>query len=267
MAQSGSGTGSATHYVRFEQGGATSYGILDGDSIQPIGGDLFGDRAPSGDPVALGDVKLLYPCDPPKVLCVGLNYKSHLGERKPPETPEIFYKPPSALLDPGGEIVIPAGAKDVHYEAELVIVIGKEAKSVSVEDAANHIFGYTCGNDVSDRNWQNGTKGDQKDVQWWRAKGADTFGPLGPSIATAFDYDKARIQLRLNGQVKQSQLVSDLLFGPAQVVSHVSHFVTLTPGDVIYTGTPGSTSPMKAGDVVEVEIDGIGILKNTVASG
>ena len=146
-------------------------------------------------------------------------------------------------------------------------MIGKEAKSVSAENAANHIFGYTCGNDVSDRNWQNGTKGDQKDVQWWRAKGADTFGPLGPSIATAFDYDKARIQLRLNGQVKQSQLVSDLLFGPAQIVSHVSHFVTLSPGDVIYTGTPGSTSPMKAGDVVEVEIDGIGILRNTVASG
>lgn len=267
MAQSGSGSDSVTHYVRFEKGGATSYGILDGDSIQPIEGDLFGNRAPNGDPVPLGDVKLRYPCEPSKVLCVGLNYKSHIGERATPKVPEIFYKPPTALLDPEGEIKIPAGAKDVHYEAEFVIVIGKEAKSVSVDDAPDHIFGYTCGNDVSDRNWQNGTKGDKKDVQWWRAKGADTFGPLGPSIATSIDYDKARIQLRLNGEVKQTQLVSDLLFGPAQIVSHVSHYVTLTPGDVIYTGTPGSTSPMKAGDVVEVEVDGIGTLKNTVGEG
>ena len=266
MAQS-SGSGSVTHYVRYEQGGNTSYGILDGDTIQPIAGDLFGDRQSSGDPVALSDVKLRYPCDPPKVLCVGLNYKSHIGERATPKVPEIFYKPPTALLDPGDPIIIPAGAKDVHFEAEFVIVIGKKAKAVSVEDAPDYIFGYTCGNDVSDRNWQNGTKGDKKDTQWWRAKGSDTFGPLGPSIAVGLDYAQLRIQLRLNGEVKQSQLISDLLFGPPEIVSHISHFVTLTPGDVIYTGTPGSTSPMKAGDVVEVEIEGIGILKNPVASG
>ncbi len=260
-------SGSVTHYVRYEQGGKTSYGILNGEMIQPIAGGLFGDHQPNGEPLALKDAKLRYPCEPPKVLCVGLNYKSHIGDRPTPKVPEIFFKPPTALLDPDGTILIPAGAKDVHYEAEFVIVIGKKAKAVSVEDAPNYIFGYTCGNDVSDRNWQNGTQGDKKDAQWWRAKGADTFAPLGPSIAVGLDYGKSRIQLRLNGEVKQSQLVSDLLFGPPQIVSHISHFVTLTPGDVIYTGTPGSTSAMKAGDVVEVEIEGIGTLKNTVASG
>ena len=266
MASSVSGSG-VTHYVRYEHGGATSYGILDGDAIKPIGGDLFGDRTPAGDPVALADVKLRYPCEPPKVLCVGLNYKSHIGDRPTPKSPEIFYKPPTALQDPGGDIVIPAGAKDVHYEAEFVIVVGREAKSVSEEDAPNYILGYTCGNDVSDRNWQNGTMGDKKDVQWWRAKGADTFGPMGPSIAVGLDYSESRIQCRLNGEVKQDQAVSDLLFGPAAVVSHVSHYVTLSPGDVIFTGTPGKTSAMKAGDEVEVEVTGIGILKNRVVAG
>ena len=264
MARSGS---SVTHYVRYEQVGAVSYGILDGKSIQPIAGDLFGAREPDGDKVALDDVTLLYPCEPPKVLAVGLNYKSHLGDREPPANPEIFYKPPTALQHPGGNIVIPPGAKDVHYEAEFVIVMSKTAHNVSVEDAPDHILGYTCGNDVSDRNWQNGTKGDKKDVQWWRAKGSDTFAPMGPSIAVGLDYSKSWTQLRLNGKVMQKQLVSDLLFGPPEVVSFVSRYLTLVPGDVIYTGTPGSTSPMKAGDIVEVEIDGIGVLSNPVVQG
>ncbi len=267
MASSVSGSG-VTHYVRYEHGGATSYGISDGtDIIRPIAGDLFGDRAPAGDPVKLSDVKLRYPCEPHKVLCVGLNYKSHLGDRTPPKSPEIFYKPPTALQDPGGDIVIPAGSKDLHYEAEFVIVIGRKANRVSEADAPNYILGYTCGNDVSDRNWQNGTMGDKKDVQWWRAKGADTFAPMGPSIAVGLDFSESRIQCRLNGEVKQNQLVSDLLFGPAAIVSHISKYVTLTPGDVIFTGTPGSTTAMKAGDVVEVEVTGIGVLKNTVVAG
>ncbi len=264
MARSNS---SVTHYVRYEQGGAVSYGILKGKNIQPIEGDLFGAREPSGDKVALGDVTLLYPCEPAQVLAVGLNYKSHLGDKEPPANPEIFYKPPTALQHPGGNIVIPPDAKDVHYEAEFVIVIGKTTSKVSVEEAPDYILGYTCGNDVSDRNWQNGTQGDKKDIQWWRAKGSDTFAPLGPSIAVGGNYSKSWIRLRLNGKTRQKQRISDLLFGAEEIVSFVSQYMTLAPGDVIYTGTPGTTKPMKAGDVVEVEVDGIGVLKNPVVQG
>jgi len=138
-------------------------------------------------------------------------------------------------------------------------VIGRKTKGVSAEEAASRILGYTCGNDVSERDWQKG------DLQWWRAKGSDTFGPLGPAIAVGLDYKASRLQTRVNGEVRQSQFLSDLLFDPATVVSHASRHVTLLPGDVIYTGTPGSTSALKPGDIVEVEIDGIGILKNRVA--
>jgi 2-keto-4-pentenoate hydratase/2-oxohepta-3-ene-1,7-dioic acid hydratase in catechol pathway len=192
------------------------------------------------------------------VLAVGLNYKSHLGNRPAPEKPELFFKPLTSLQNPDGEIVIPPGAKNVHYEGELVIVIGKRAQRVSADKANDYIFGYTCGNDVSERDWQRG------DLQWWRAKGSDTFGPLGPAIVTGLDYKKSRLQTRVNGEVKQSQLLSDLLFDAAATVSFTSQYVTLERGDVIYTGTPGATSAMKPGDVVEVEIDGIGTLRNRV---
>jgi 2-keto-4-pentenoate hydratase/2-oxohepta-3-ene-1,7-dioic acid hydratase in catechol pathway len=257
-----------TKYVRYELNGELSFGILEGDEIQPIAGDLFGARSPAGEKVALTDVKLRYPIEPPKVLCVGRNYASHIGSRPAPVRPEMFYKPNTALQDPGGPIVIPPDSKDLHYEAELVIVMGKTAKNVSEAEALDYILGYTCGNDVSERNWQAGSQGDKADVQWWRAKGSDTFGPFGPAIVTG-DYMPAdhRITLRLNGEVKQTQVLSDLIFGPAKIVSFVSQFVTLTPGDLIFTGTPGTTSAMKPGDDVEVEIEGIGILRNPVVAG
>ncbi len=245
-------------YVRYENRGKVSYGVLDGDSIREIRGDLFGARAETGAKVKLAAVKLLWPCEPTKVLAVGLNFKSHLGNRPAPEKPELFFKPLTSLQNPDGEIVIPPGAKNVHYEGEFVIVIGKRAQRVSAEKASDYIFGYTCGNDVSERDWQRG------DLQWWRAKGADTFGPLGPAIVTGLDYKKSRLQTRVNGEVKQSQLLSDLLFDAAAIVSFTSQYVTLERGDVIYTGTPGATSAMKPGDVVEIEIDGIGILRNKV---
>ncbi len=256
-----------TRYVRFERNGAVAFGELEGETIHPISGDLFGARERSGDTVALADVKLRYPVEPPKILCVGRNYASHIGDRPTPVRPEMFYKPPTALQDPGGDIVLPPDSKDVHYEAELVIVMAKEARNVSEDDAADYILGYTCGNDVSDRNWQGGSQGDKQDVQWWRAKGSDTFGPFGPAVAVGLDVLKSRIQLRLNGEVKQTQILSDLIFKPAQIVSFVSRYVTLFQGDIIFTGTPGTTSAMKAGDVVEVEIDGIGVLKNNVVAG
>lgn len=251
---------SVKRFVRYEHQGEISYGILDGPVIAQIRGDLFGGGPETGAKIGLNEVRLLWPCEPSKILAVGLNYKSHLGDRKAPAKPELFWKPPTALLEPEGKIVIPEGAGNVHFEGELVVVIGKKTKAVSAGEAAGCIFGYTCGNDVSERDWQ------KDDLQWWRAKGADTFGPLGPAIAVGLDYKSSRLQTRVNGEVKQSQFLSDLLFDPATVVSHASRCVTLYPGDVIYTGTPGSTSALKPGDTVEVEIDGIGLLKNMVAA-
>jgi 2-keto-4-pentenoate hydratase/2-oxohepta-3-ene-1,7-dioic acid hydratase in catechol pathway len=145
--------------------------------------------------------------------------------------------------------------------------MGKEARRVPQDAAMDYILGYTCGNDISERNWQNGSLDgpENKDLQWWRAKGADTFSPLGPSIAVGLEFEKSMIRTRLNGEVKQEQSLSDLIAKPAEAVSFISHYVTLLPGDLIYTGTPGRTSAMKPGDVVEIEIDGIGILRNTVA--
>jgi 2-keto-4-pentenoate hydratase/2-oxohepta-3-ene-1,7-dioic acid hydratase in catechol pathway len=249
---------SVRRFVRYEHRGAVSYGILEGAGISQIKGNLFEGGAETGANIELQEVRLLWPCEPSKMLAVGLNYKSHLGGRPAPVRPELFWKPISCLLEPGGKIVIPEGATNVHYEGELVVVIGRKTKGVSPQEATGCIFGYTCGIDVSEREWQ------KDDLQWWRAKGSDTFGPLGPAIALGLDYKESRLQTRVNGEVKQSQFLSDLLFDPATVVSHASRCVTLLPGDVIYTGTPGSTSALRPGDVVEVEIDGIGILKNEV---
>jgi 2-keto-4-pentenoate hydratase/2-oxohepta-3-ene-1,7-dioic acid hydratase in catechol pathway len=256
-----------TRYVRFQHAGKTAYGTLDGEVVHELRGGLFDGQGghpgqPTGTRHTLAEVALLVPCQPPKILAVGLNYKSHLGERKSPERPEIFYKPVSALQDPEGPISIPADATNVHYEGELVIVIGRSVKNASAAEAHEAIFGVTCGNDVSEREWQNGAR---KDLQWWRAKGADTFAPCGPVIACGLDYGHLLLQTRLNGQVVQKQLTSDLIFDCPAIVSHISRFVTLGPGDLIFTGTPGETRKMSPGDVVEVEIEGVGILRNRVA--
>lgn len=251
-----------TQYIRYRADSSTSFGILDGDTVRELRGDLFGSHSETGATHPLSAVKLLHPCRPTKILAVGLNYKSHLGNRPQPAHPEMFYKPLSALQDPGEPIVIPKDATDVHYEGELVIVIGKEVKNASREEARAAIFGLTCGNDVSDRNWQHGEK---KDLQWWRAKGCDTFAPLGPAISTGLGDRSLLLQTRLNGEVVQKQYTADLIFDCPSIVSWVSGWVTLMPGDLIYTGTPGSTRKMKPGDVVEVEIEDIGVLRNAVA--
>ncbi|MEO7144649.1 MAG: fumarylacetoacetate hydrolase family protein [Bryobacteraceae bacterium] len=253
-----------TNYVRFAHRDAVAYGILEGGAIREIRGTLFGGLQPSGAEYKLDEVELLYPCEPPKILAVGLNYRSHLHGRTPPAHPEIFYKPVSALQHPGGPIVIPPTAANVHYEGELVIVVGRHVRNASPEEARAAIFGVTCGNDVSDRDWQNGPA---KDLQWWRAKGSDTFAPLGPVIATGLDYGNLAIETRLNGNVVQKQSTSDLIFDCPSIVGFISQFVTLVPGDLIYTGTPGATSKMSPGDIVEVEIEGIGVLPNPVAVG
>jgi len=246
-------------YVRYRYQGIISYGILDGTGVKQIDGGLFGDRLETGVSIDLGSVDLLWPCQPSKILAVGLNYKSHLGNRAAPERPEVFFKPPSALLEPEGTIMIPGGAQDAHYEGELVLVIGKETRGVTPAQAGDCIFGFTCGNDVSERYWQ------KNDLQWWRAKGCDTFAPLGPAIAAGFDWKQGRIETRINGAVVQEGEFRELLFDPNYIVSYASQHLTLYPGDIIYTGTPGHTKMLRDGDQVEVEIPGIGILKNTVA--
>jgi len=256
------GKTTVTKYVRFLHGSTTAYGVLDGEIIHELRGDLFGDHKEAGATHRLADVKLLHPCEPPKILAVGLNYKSHLGDRKAPEHPEIFYKPISALQHPEENILIPQAARNVHYEGELVLVMGKHAKNVSPEQARDAIFGVTCGNDVSERDWQGGP---QKDLQWWRAKGADTFAPLGPVIVRGLNFANLLLQTRLNGNIVQKQYTSDLIFDGPTIVSWISQSVTLGPGDVIYTGTPGHTSRMNEGDVVEVDIEGVGVLRNRIA--
>lgn len=253
---------SVTRYVRFQQGSAVRYGILDGDRIRVLRGGLFDPPKEAGS-AKLADVKLLYPIQPPKILAVGLNYKSHIGNRPAPKNCEVFFKPTTCLQHPGAPIVIPKTSQNTHYEGELVLVIARRAKDVKPEQAHDVIFGVTCGNDVSERDWQGGP---DKDLQWWRAKGTDTFGPLGPVIARGLNYGKLLLQTRLNGEVVQKANTDDLLFDCHQIVSAISQYVTLEQGDVIYTGTPGSTRRMKPGDKVEVEIEGIGILSNPVTA-
>jgi 2-keto-4-pentenoate hydratase/2-oxohepta-3-ene-1,7-dioic acid hydratase in catechol pathway len=248
-------------YARFEHTGKKSYGTIADGRVDELQGGLFEPPRFTGRQFALDKVKLLAPCEPPKVLAVGQNYTSHLGERKTPKNPEIFYKPVSSLQDPAGPIEIPADAEDVHFEGELVVVMGRTVRNATREEAAAAVFGVTCGNDVSDRNWQRGAG---KDVQWWRAKGCDTFAPLGPVIVTELDYSDLLLTTRQNGQVVQQQRTRDLIFDVPTVIGFISRYLTLTPGDVIYTGTPGNTSIMQPGDVMEVEIEGIGTLRNPV---
>jgi 2-keto-4-pentenoate hydratase/2-oxohepta-3-ene-1,7-dioic acid hydratase in catechol pathway len=249
-----------TKYVRYLSAAGISYGALDGETVHEIRGGLFGARPFTGVTCALADVTLLHPCQPGKIVAVGLNYGSHLGGRPRPAHPQIFFKPVTAIQDPDCPIVIPRDATEVHYEGELVVVIGKQAKNATREEAREAIFGVTCGNDVSERVWQ------KSDLQWWRAKGSDTFAPLGPAIATGLDHDNLLLRTRLNGETVQEQWTSDLIFDCAGIVSWISGWVTLMPGDVIYTGTPGETKRMAPGDVVEVEIEGVGTLRNPVAA-
>ncbi|MBC7896791.1 MAG: fumarylacetoacetate hydrolase family protein [Cytophagaceae bacterium] len=248
-------------YVRYVSGTAPTWGILEGSTIRELRGDLFSKPAPTGKRVELSSVKLLPPVEPSKVIAVGLNYKSHLGERPSAQYPGLFAKYPTSIIAHGENIVLPPDAKNAHFEGEMVLVIGKRASKVSREDALSYVFGITVGNDVSERDWQ------RTDLQWFRAKASDTFGPLGPVIVTGLNADDLLLQTRLNGEVVQSQRTKDLIFDVRSIVSYVSQYVTLIPGDVIYTGTPGTTKPINPGDVVEVEVEGVGTLRNPVVRG
>lgn len=249
-----------TKYVRYSHDGTTGYGVLDGNSIRELKGNFLETTAKTGKSIPLADAKLLAPVEPRKVFAVGLNYQSHLGNATPSTTPPIFLKLPTCIVGPGDAIVIPDGAKAVQFEAEMVLVIGKKAKNVSPDEALDHVFGVTCGNDVSARVWQG------SDLQWFRGKAPDTFGPIGPAVVTGLNPDDLLLQGRSNGDTQQNQRTSDLLHGCAAIVSFISQTVTLEVGDIIFTGTPGSTKSIKPGDTVEIELEGVGVLSNPVAA-
>ena len=255
-----------TRYVRYDDNGIASYGIAEGDSIHQLDGPPWGGGRKTGQSVSANDVTLLAPAEPSKVIAVGYNYISHREEmtheepRPIPEHPPLFLKLPTSITGPNTDVIYPADATDLHFEGELVIVIGKTASKVSPAEAAEHIFGVTAGNDISERSWQ------ANDLQWLRAKASDTFGPLGPAIVSGLNYLDLRVQTRLNGETMQDQSSVDHIHDVHAILSFVSQYVTLYPGDIIYTGTPGSTAAMRPGDIVEIEVEGVGILQNRIVA-
>lgn len=252
---------------RFNASEKTCFGIVEGEAVFEIAEDLskgFSGEVKKGAEHKLSDVKLLSPVIPSKIVAIGLNYKAHAAEfGKPlPEEPMIFIKPSTAVIGPEDKIVYPAHMSHrVDYEGELGVVIGKTAREVQAKDARDYILGYTCVNDVTARDLQG------KDIQYTRAKGFDTFAPVGPVIETQIDPLDVTIQTYLNGQMKQNTSTKDMIFNVFQLVSFVSHVMTLLPGDIISTGTPSGIGKMRPGDVVEVRIDGIGSLRNTIVDG
>lgn len=255
-----------TRYVRYDHAGQTSYGIEDGDQVRQLDGAPWLGGKPTGNRVSLAEVSLLAPAEPSKVIAVGYNYISHREEmthqenRPIPEYPPIFLKLPTTIIGPEAAVIYPADASDLHFEGELVVVVGKKASKVSVENAGDYIFGVTAGNDVSERSWQ------ANDLQWFRAKGTDSFGPLGPAVVSGLDYLDLRVQTRLNGKTMQDQSSIDQIHDVHAILSYISQYVTLFPGDIIYTGTPGATAAMQPGDVVEIEVEGVGVLKNRIVA-
>lgn len=247
-------------YVRFSYGGPVAYGILEDDSVRAIDGTPFMKYTPSEKTFPLESIRLLEPVLPSKIVAVGLNYTDHAREinMEMPEEPLIFLKPPSAILSTDDSIIYPKMSKQVEYEAELAVVIKDIARQVSVEMAREHILGYMCANDLTARDLQ------KKDGQWARAKSFDTFCPIGPCIATDIDPDNLKIELTVNGEVRQSSSTSYMHFKADYLVSFISHIMTLCPGDVILTGTPPGVGLIAPGDKVEVEIEGIGRISNKV---
>jgi len=247
--------------ARFEAEGTVSYGIVEGDAVKVISGSPFEELTETGDTHALSSVRLLAPVPRPgKILAMALNYRSHVGGGTEPSRPEPFFKTATSIVGPGDDIVIPPDTEQVHEEGELVAVIGRRARNVSESKALDYVLGYTCGNDVSARDWQ------QADIQWWRAKSSDTFSPTGPFIVTDLDPTGLIISVRLNGAEVQHCDSAEMIFGVARTIADLSKYVTMEPGDLLFTGTSGTTSRIKPGDVVEVEISGIGTLRNPVTA-
>jgi 2-keto-4-pentenoate hydratase/2-oxohepta-3-ene-1,7-dioic acid hydratase in catechol pathway len=251
--------------VRFELTGRTGYGILEGEKIVVLWSTPYDDGLKNtvGEIMSLPAVKLLAPCEPTKIVALGLNYRDHAAEfgHPLPDEPLIFMKPASAVIGPDDDIVYPAMTRRIDYEAELAVVIGRTCRHVREEEIRNYILGYTCINDVTARDLQ------KKDGQFTRAKGFDTFAPLGPWIETEIpDPDNLAVEAYLNGERRQHSNTKHMIFGVAAQVAFISRIMTLLPGDVIATGTPSGIGPMQPGDVVEIRVEGIGTLKNQVVS-
>jgi 2-keto-4-pentenoate hydratase/2-oxohepta-3-ene-1,7-dioic acid hydratase in catechol pathway len=237
-----------------------SIGWINEDRIGLVAGDLFGEYRRLESSLPLKGVKLLAPVKPSKIICLGRNYAEHAREQgaEIPETPLLFMKPTSSIIATEEEILLPVQSSQVEHEAELVVVIGKRGKWIPVESANQYIFGYTVGNDVTARDLQH------KDGQWTRAKGFDTFCPIGPWIETDLDPSDTLITCRVNSELRQMASTREMVFTVQQIVAFVSTVMTLFPGDLIFTGTPAGIGPLVNGDQVEVEIEGIGVLSNHV---
>jgi 2-keto-4-pentenoate hydratase/2-oxohepta-3-ene-1,7-dioic acid hydratase in catechol pathway len=247
-------------FVRYEKGSEVSYGLLKEEKIYKINGDIFDKYEITDIWLNATECKLLAPCRPTKIIAIGLNYRDHIIEmhHDMPIEPMVFMKPSSAVIGHRDNIELNPLSKQVDHEAELGLVIGKTAKNIKPDKAGQYIFGATCFNDVTARDLQN------KDGQWTRAKSFDTFAPFGPCIETELDYNNLDIELTVNGQVKQKSNTLNFVFNTNDIVSHISKFMTLYPGDIIATGTPSGVGPLTSGDVVEVKIQGIGTLTNFV---
>ncbi len=247
--------------VRFIYRKREQWGILKDEKIELLKEAPFPKTVCSGRSVPLRAVTLLAPCRASKIVLVGLNYRDHARElgMKIPENPIIFIKPPTTLIGPGGKIIYPRGVKRLDYEAELALVIKKTARNVKEKDAGRYILGYTCLNDITARDQQ------QKDIQWTRAKTYDTFCPLGPWLETSLTPGQLQVQSILNKKTVQDSNTKNFIFSVNRLVSFISGIMTLMPGDVISTGTPSGIGPMKPGDTIEIEIEGIGTLRNKVA--
>lgn len=237
------------------------YGWILEDKIGAIEGDIYGEYRRLEAETPLASLKLLAPAQPSKILCVGRNFVEHAKEHaaEVPKVPLIFMKPPSAIINPGDTIILPPQSQQIEHEAELVVVIGRRGRNVTAEEAQDYIFGYTVGNDVTARDLQ------KSDGQWTRAKGFDTFCPFGPWIDTGFDASDALVTCKVSGQLRQMASTRDMVFNVNTLIAFISSVMTLEPGDLIFTGTPAGVGPLKPGDVVEVEIEGLGKLSNPVA--
>jgi 2-keto-4-pentenoate hydratase/2-oxohepta-3-ene-1,7-dioic acid hydratase in catechol pathway len=250
-------------YCRFELAGAARYGVIAGDSVQALTAAPWSGGSASGKSFALGEVRLLAPCEPTKIVCVGRNYVEHAAElgNQPPREPLIFFKPPSAVIGPEDAIVLPALSKRVDYEGELALVMGRRLRNPKPDDdVLEAVFGYTCLNDVTARDLQ------KTDGQFTRAKGFDTFCPMGPVVATGLDPKRLAVETYVNGERRQRGGVEEMIFPLDAIIRFIAAVMTLEPGDVISTGTPAGVGPLGAGDVVEVAIEGIGRLRNPVAA-
>jgi 2-keto-4-pentenoate hydratase/2-oxohepta-3-ene-1,7-dioic acid hydratase in catechol pathway len=254
-----------TRFVRYATETRPRWGLVEGKQVRGLRGDPLGQWEPGPEVWPLEDVVLLPPVAPTKIVCAALNYLDHAAESslEIPVEPLLFFKPPSALIGPDDAILLPPQSERVDYEAELALVIGRRCRNVRPEEAWEHVLGVTCANDVTARDLQ------RRDSLWTRAKGFDTFCPVGPWLVigtTEADVADRAVVCRVNGQIRQAGRTSEMVFSPAQLIAYVASVMTLEPGDLVLTGTPAGVGPLHAGDVVQVEVEGVGVLENPVAA-